>query len=152
MATFLMGMGSEVESCLSTILTLTVRVLSLLLASLARYELVLPVLSPASTAVGDCSQIAVINETQGIEVYNFDGTYYSQVSGKKKFYVYHGHGTLSWFNNGGDDLQSLNPVNVGPQYFCTDHVITFYILAVTLGIFSMFKLSFISLFQQLTSI
>lgn len=60
---------------LLTLLTLSTRALSLVLALVFRYELVVAALSlmssstsPSSSARSECTQIAVINATHGVEV------------------------------------------------------------------------------------
>merc|ERR1719445_1851723 len=82
---------------LLTLLTLSTRALSLVLALVFRYELVVAALSlmssstsPSSSARSECTQIAVINATHGVEVYNSDGSFYIQQSGSKKLFIYHG--------------------------------------------------------------
>jgi len=131
-------LSSYILFSLSTLLTLTTRTLGLVLALLLRYELVVSLLSlttytssPSSPpTVSQCSQIAVINATHGVEIYNSDGTYFNLQSGSKKLFVY--HGTLSWVEDGRDDVRSLNLIHDGPEYFCTELVLTSYLLTVTL--------------------
>ena len=66
-----------------------------------------------------------------VQIYNSDGRYFNLQSGSKKLFVY--HGTLSWVEDSSDDVRSLNVIHDGPEYFCTEPTVTFYILAVTLG-------------------
>ena len=66
-----------------------------------------------------------------VQIYNSDGRYFNLQSGSKKLFVY--HGTLSWVEDSSDDVRSLNVIHDGPEYFCTEPAVTFYILTVSLG-------------------
>jgi len=117
--------------CLTTLAT---RLLTLGLAILFRYEVVVALLditsspssSPSSSGL-NCSQIGVVNATHGgVEVYKFDGTFYNSQSGSKKLFEY--RGILSWVDDGGDYLSLDQIQDKIPRYFCMDNIIRYNII------------------------